>query len=99
MRKRPMKWLRLASLLLVSTGAMQLATCGLIKNFNPCGTILNCDPVTFNFIRSGYRGPGANPNIDLACTYPPYCQGDPFVSSTAGTTTTKTRLNGLPGAP
>lgn len=58
--------------------------CGIgqyIANFNPCGTILDCDPVTYEFIRSGYQGPGANPDIDPACTYPPYCANDPFVSS------------------
>lgn len=53
-----------------------------IANLNPCGTVLNCDPVTYEFIRSGYRGPGADPGVDLACTYPPYCPDDPFVSST-----------------
>jgi hypothetical protein len=50
-------------------------------NFNPCGTILNCDPVQYQFVRSGYRGPGADPDVDLACTYPPFCgTSDPFTS-------------------
>lgn len=52
-----------------------------IANINPCGTILNCDPVTYTFIRSGYDGPGADPDVDPACTYPPFCANDPFVST------------------
>jgi len=52
-----------------------------VANFNPCGTILNCDPVEYQFIRSGYSGPGADPDVDLACTYPPFCgTSDPFTS-------------------
>jgi len=50
-----------------------------IRDFNPCGTILNCDPVAYRFLTSGYEGPGVDPDIDPACTYPPYCAGDPFV--------------------
>ncbi len=56
-----------------------------LSNFNPCGTILNCDPVEYTFSTSGYVGPGADPSVDPACTYPPYCAGDPFVTSTADT--------------
>jgi hypothetical protein len=52
-----------------------------LANINPCGTILNCDPVAYNFVTSGYKGPGADPSIDPACTYPPYCTGDPFVAT------------------
>ena len=65
----------------------QLGGCSLggitnyLANVNPCGTILNCDPVTYNFINSGYDGPGADPDIDPVCTYPPYCEDDPFVTS------------------
>jgi hypothetical protein len=74
------------------TGAtlLQLGGCSLsettkwIANYNPCGTILICDPVTYEFIRSGYEGPGADPDVDPACTYPPYCDNDPFVSSFTG---------------
>ncbi|MBK9118964.1 MAG: hypothetical protein IPM18_05075 [Phycisphaerales bacterium] len=56
--------------------------CGVLRyvnNFNPCGTILNCDPVAYRFITSGYQGPGVNIDIDPACTFPPFCDGDPFV--------------------
>jgi hypothetical protein len=69
---------------------LQFGGCGLadlgqyIANLNPCGTILACDPVYYNFVRSGYSGPGANPDIDPACTYPPYCANDPFVATVTG---------------
>ena len=54
-----------------------------VKDFNPVGTIIPGDPVQYRFLTSGYEGPGVNPEIDPACTYPPYCQNDPFISSMA----------------
>jgi len=50
-----------------------------LKNFNYGGTVLNMDSVTYSFLTSGYTGPGVDPDIDPACTYPPYCEDDPFV--------------------
>ncbi len=91
MSQRSIKWLRVAALTFAGGTAFQLGGCGnlhFLGQFNPCGTILNCDPVTYRFITSGYRGPGANPAVDPACVYPPYCTGDPFVSSTGSSTTT-----------
>lgn len=61
--------------------------CGVLRyvnQFNPCGTILNCDPVAYRFITSGYEGPGVNPEIDPACTFPPFCANDPFVGGGGG---------------
>ncbi len=74
-------------LLLSLAGAslFQFGGCGLgdaiqfVTGYNPCGTILACDPVTYEFIRSGYDGPGADPEVDPSCTYPPFCDNDPFV--------------------
>lgn len=59
------------------------ATTNYVKDFNPCGTIFNCDPAGYTFLTSGYDGPGVDPDIDPACTYPPYCNittpgSDPF---------------------
>jgi hypothetical protein len=77
------------SSLILLTGTL-LGGCGdvgaLIANFNPCGTILNCDPREYTFIRSGYRGPGVDPNVDPSCTYPPFCpaDSDPFVPAIPG---------------
>lgn len=66
----------------------QINGCGILdslenvfSNFNPCGTVLACDPVTYRFLTSGYRGPGVDPDIDPACTYPPFCPNDPFVAT------------------
>jgi hypothetical protein len=79
--------LRLATLT-ATIAAGTLGSCGIsstaewIAGLNPCGTVLNCDPVTYRFIKSGYVGPGANPDVDPACTYPPFCANDPFISTT-----------------
>ena len=60
---------------------------GFVRNYNPCGTVIDCTavggPAGYRFLTSGYKGPGANPAIDPACTYPPYCNfynpgSDPF---------------------
>jgi hypothetical protein len=85
MRHRRFHGLLRMCLLAAAVGTVLPAGCGslgqAVANFNPCGTILNCDPVQYNFIRSGYKGPGADPDVDPSCTYPPYCTGDPFVST------------------
>lgn len=56
-----------------------LGGCGLfeigrsIARFNPCGTILNCDPQLYEFATSGYEGPGADPSRGIYfTTLPPY---------------------------
>ena len=44
-----------------------------IGRFNPCGTILACDPTTYEFLTSGYQGPGADPSRGIYfTTLPPY---------------------------
>lgn len=45
----------------------------LLNNFNPCGTILNCDARAYQFVTSGIDGPGVVPDIDPFCTFPPFC--------------------------
>lgn len=51
-----------------------------VLDFNPCTTVLNCDPLTFEFVTSGYEGPGVDFDVDPACTFPPFCTtNDPFV--------------------
>ena len=57
---------------------------GFLRNYNPCGVVLQCDPVTFRFLTSGYEGPGVDPEIDPACTFPPFCANDPFVATQGG---------------
>jgi hypothetical protein len=80
------------ALALAAGTCFQFSGCGLgdlgslIANFNPCGTILNCDPELYAFIRADYNGPGVDPDIDPSCTYPPYCpsSNDPFVPVLTG---------------
>jgi hypothetical protein len=88
MRKRI---LALAATVLAGGSLLQIGTCtpnnilSYVRGLNPCGSLLACDPVTYTFLTSGYQGPGIDADIDPACVYPPYCPGDPFVST--GTTT------------
>lgn len=90
MRTRKVCALRALSLIACVGTCFQLGGCGVgdalsyVAKINPCLTILACDPVTYEFVRSGYRGPGADPKVDPACTYPPYCANDPFVSTQVG---------------
>lgn len=55
-------------------------TVNFLRNLNPCGSVLACDPVNYRFLTSGYEGPGIDVNIDPACTFPPFCGNDPFVN-------------------
>lgn len=87
---RTIRGLRLIGWASVAGLCFQAGGCGVgtaarfLSNLNPCGTILNCDPVLYQFISSGYRGPGADPAIDPACTFPPFCDEDPFVGGGGG---------------
>ncbi|MGE0481982.1 MAG: hypothetical protein AB7Q17_16090 [Phycisphaerae bacterium] len=92
MRSLKIRAVRVLASLSVGGSCLQLGACGLdglgnfVSNFNPCLTILLCDPVAYRFDTSGYRGPGVDPDIDPSCTYPPYCSppyganADPFVN-------------------
>ena len=71
---------------------LQLGGCSLgsafdaIKSFNPCGTILTCDPAEYEFIRSGIDELGASPNDDPYCVTPPFCSAeqDPIFGGVGG---------------
>lgn len=56
---------------------MQLGCAGSLVNifegFNPCGSILLCDPREYQFVTSGIDGPGVRPDEDPFCTFPPFC--------------------------
>ena len=82
---------RVAALTVIAGTAFQLGGCfsgasNLLRDFNPCGTILNCDPNTYRLAASGYEGPGADPDVDPFCTWPGLCPGtvDPFAPGGAG---------------
>ena len=69
------------TLLLVSGGTLfgGCTTVGqFIKDFNYGGSVFAMTPQAYRFLTSGYEGPGVDPDIDPACTYPPFCDGDPF---------------------
>jgi hypothetical protein len=48
----------------------------LANGFNPCLTILACDPAYYAFATSGLEGAGADPEKSPFCTFPPYCGPD-----------------------
>jgi len=83
MRSKLSRLFTVASLAVIAGTCLQLGGCGFgdlghfVANINPCGTILDCDPVQYQFITSG------EPHTP-ACVFPPYCANDPFVSSGAG---------------
>jgi hypothetical protein len=89
MLTRYVRLLQVVCVLALVGGALPLIGCGpsdvakFVANINPCGTILVCDPVEYRFFTSGYEGPGADPDIDPACTFPPFCEDDPFVATIA----------------
>lgn len=85
---------RLAAALATGGVCLQLGSCGpatvlrFAAQFNPCGTILICDPAAYEFVRSGYDGPGVDTSVDPFCTYPPYCgpEVDPLYGGLGATT-------------
>jgi hypothetical protein len=84
MRKYQYRWLKRACSLAAGGALLQLGACQpknvaqFVSTFNPCGTILNCDPIEYNFVASGYDGPGVDFDVDPTCTYPPFCGPNAF---------------------
>lgn len=75
--------LRFASLALLAGTYFAIGPCDVaqyVAQINPCGTILNCDPAEYRYVQAGYEGPGADPDVDPFCTWPPFCdpQVDPL---------------------
>ncbi len=81
--QRSRSW-RTTALIFASATAFQFGGCGLdgalafAGNLNPCGTVLNCDPVEYAFLASGYEGPGVDFSVDPTCTFPPLCGPNAF---------------------
>lgn len=81
MRKNSLKKMALSAAAVVAGGVSYAcapvpALINTITGVNPCGTILACDPRLYNFATSGLDGPGADPDKDPFCTFPPYCTQD-----------------------
>ncbi|MBN2448675.1 MAG: hypothetical protein JXO22_18255 [Phycisphaerae bacterium] len=76
------KYRRMALMVSICVGTLFSGTCSGITSFvtslNPCGTILDCDATEYNFVASGYEGPGVDFDVDPTCTYPPYCGPNEF---------------------
>lgn len=63
------------------------------KNVNPCGTILNCDPVEYDLLMNRNW---PDWDLDPTCTIPGLCNGPfPSVGDDDGTTTTTTTTTGF----
>jgi len=82
MRRRRERMLPAVTVALAGT-CFQIGGCDLLgtaaaalSSINPCGTLLVCDPAEYEFVQSGIDGPGAQPDLDPFCTYPPFCSLD-----------------------
>ena len=65
----------------LATGGMMLqvscsGAANLLGQVNPCGTILACDPLLYRLIAADIDSPGVRPEIDIFCSYPPFCPPD-----------------------
>jgi hypothetical protein len=70
----------------VVTGSVLELSCGgvaekVVQNVNPCGTILECDPVEYDLLTQDYP----DWDLDPTCTVPGQCGGYPVSSSTTTT--------------
>lgn len=75
-RKRLRNVRRLIAAMSVGGVCLQIDTCGtaqFLAGFNPCGSLLNCDPRLYAFVQSDAGQPGGNYNVDPFCTFPPFC--------------------------
>lgn len=93
------KWRTGLQILLATSlcgSVFQVGSClsSLGRNFNPCGTVLTCDPAEFDLLTMDPLEPDYNYNPTcvipglLNCTTP--IVGDPGGAATTGTTTTGT---------
>jgi hypothetical protein len=82
----------IATLSMVSASAVtfQLGGCGsalqYIGSYNPCLTIVACNPAAYEFARSGLDGFTFDPAIDPFCALPPFCSPtqDPIFGTVLG---------------
>ncbi len=82
--------MRSAVAVAIGGSAFQFGGCNLgigqvLNNFNPCGTVLDCDPRLYQFSTSGIDEPGEGLDIDPFCTFPPFCDAsqDPIFGGLA----------------
>jgi hypothetical protein len=87
----PRSWKTVLTLIL--SASLMGSVCGLgciekvANNFNPCGTILNCDPAEYDLMMNNWP----DWDLDPTCTIPGQCGGVfPYNTSGDDTTTTTT---------
>lgn len=76
---KTLRMLRVAAVVATAGMCFQLGSCvtgGLryAASYNPCGSILNCDPAQYEYLTE-YDGPGIDIDYDPTCTWPPFCDG------------------------
>ena len=54
----------------------------IVNNVNPCGTILNCDPLEYDL--AFHQDDYPDWALDPTCTIPGFCGGTPFPSTDDG---------------
>ena len=96
--KRSRKWELSVALFLSAamTGSFGFTGCTekVVKNFNPCGTILNCDPVEYDLMMNDWP----DWDLDPTCTIPGQCGGVfPYNTTNDNATTTTTTTTDTTG--
>ena len=69
----------------------------IMRNFNPCGTLIDCDPLEYDYLAYGLPENAPDWDVDPTCTLPGFCGPVPFPFGGSGggegaadTTTTAT---------
>lgn len=70
-RKWWMMWVLLAAPLVGTAWADLGCISKVARNVNPCGTILNCDPIEYDLLMHNYP----DWSLDPTCTIPGLCGG------------------------
>jgi len=87
-------WLLVAAAFMGSTGQLGCVTAA-VKNFNPCGTILNCDPYEWDIMMLDGNFPDWD--LDPTCTIPGGCGDGVYPYGGGGTTASTETTDTTPG--
>ena len=49
-----------------------------MRQFNPCGTIIDCNPLEYDYLVYGLPENAPDWDLDPTCTIPGFCGGTPF---------------------
>ena len=67
------------------------------RQINPCGTIIACDPLEYDYLVYDLPDNAPDWNLDPTCTLPGFCGYSPFPFGTTGTGTTTGTTTGNTG--